>query len=100
MNNSILDAISATENGIVSKKLVSGNGGNISLFAFDTGQSLDKHSTPHKAFILAIEGEASFQKGSETILLKKDDLIILQESEEHSVEAKTSFKMLLVIIKP
>jgi len=100
MSDSIISAINVTENGIVSKKLMSGNGGNISLFAFDAGQSIDKHSTPSKALVMAIEGEATFQKGSETINLKKDDYLLLEENEEHSLEAKTSFKMLLVIIKP
>ena len=100
MSDSIISAIKVTENGIVSKKLMSDNGGNISLFAFDSGQSLEAHSTPHKAMVMAIEGEASFQKGTETIILKKDDYLILEENEEHSLEANTSFKMLLVIIKP
>ena len=100
MNDSITSAVRVTENGIVSKKLIGGNGGNVTLFAFDSGQSLDKHSTPRKALIMAIEGEASFQKGSETMILKKNDFLILEENEEHSVEAKTSFKMLLVMIKP
>ena len=99
MSDSIISAIRATENGIVSKKLLSANGGNVSLFAFDSGQSLEKHSTPHKAMIMAVEGEASFQKGTETITLKKDDFLIMEENEEHSLEAKTLFKMLLVMIK-
>jgi len=100
MSDSIISAVNVTENGIVSKKLMSGNGGNISLFSFDSGQSLEAHSTPHKAMVMAIEGEASFQKSTETIILKKDDYLVLEENEEHSLEAKTSFKMLLVIIKP
>jgi len=99
MRNSILLAINGTENGIVSKKLLNDNGGNVSLFAFDRGQSLEKHSTPHKALVMALDGEASFGKGTETIVLKKDDHLILQENEEHSLEAITAFKMLLVIIK-
>lgn len=99
MSDSITSAIRATENGIVSKKLMSGNGGNISLFAFDSGQSIDKHSTPNKAMVVVVEGEASFQKGDETFELKKDDYLILEENEEHALEAKTSFKMLLVMLK-
>jgi len=100
MKTSILSAITGTEDGIVSKKMISGNGGNVTLFAFDSGQSLEKHSTPHKALIMVLEGEATFAKGSEIVKLKKDDFLILLENEEHSLEAKTSIKILLVIIKP
>ena len=100
MNQSILSSIRITENGIVSKKLMHGNGGNVSVFAFDQGQSLDKHSTPNKALVLAMEGEAIFSKGNESYNLRKDDYLILEENEEHSLIAKSDFKMLLVILKP
>lgn len=99
MNSSIVSSISVTENGIVSKKLVGGEGGNVSLFSFDKGQSLDKHSTPRKALILALEGEADFYIGMKKMILQKDDFIQLKENEEHSLRAKTPFKMLLIMIK-
>ena len=100
MSSSIAESIMGTDNGIVSKKILNGNGGSVSLFAFDEGQTLDKHSTPNKAAILAIEGKARFEKGKEKIILNKDDYLILAENEEHALEAMTPFKMLLVIIKP
>ena len=99
MTTSILSAIKGTEHGIVSKKLLGSNGGNITLFAFDKGESLEKHSTPHKAMVLALEGEATFSIGNTTSKLKKDDFLTLAENEEHSLEATTEFKMLLIIIK-
>ena len=99
MNSSITTSIAGTENGIVSKKLLSGDGGNITLFAFDKGQSLDNHSTPRKAMILILEGQVDFNVGKEKKLLKKDDYILLQENEEHSLTARSPLKMLLIMIK-
>ena len=99
MNSSIINSIAGTENGIVSKKLLSGEGGNITLFAFDKGQSLDNHSTPRKAMILLLEGEMDFYLGTKKMLLKKDDYILMNENEEHSLLALTRLKMLLIMLK-
>ena len=99
MANSIVTEIRGTADGIVSKKLTGGSGGNVSLFAFDKGQIIEKHSTPNKALVVGLEGEAIFEKGTEKIELKKDSFVLLEENEVHALEAITSFKMLLVILK-
>ena len=69
------------------------------MFAFDKGQSLDKHSTPRKVLVLALEGEADFSIGKSKLKLKKDDHVLLEENQEHSLYAVSAFKMLLVMIK-
>ncbi|HEX9106729.1 MAG TPA: cupin domain-containing protein, partial [Longimicrobiales bacterium] len=52
------DAVAYQPGAIVSRKLASAPGGNITLFAFDAGEELSEHSTPHTALLQVLDGEA------------------------------------------
>ncbi len=98
-NNLLTDAIGNTENGIISKKILSGASGNVTLFSFDKEQSLTEHSTPHAVFLLALEGEADFSLGKESFTFSKGEFLILEPGEPHALHAITEFKMLMALMK-
>jgi quercetin dioxygenase-like cupin family protein len=43
---------------VVSRTILAGKGGNVTLFAFDAGQGLSEHSAPFDAVVQVLEGEA------------------------------------------
>ncbi len=99
VNKKIIDAIGSTENGIISKKILSGKSGNVTLFSFDSGQSLTEHTSPFQVFLQALEGESNFILSGENIKFKQGDFLIMQPNEPHALDAITPFKMLMVLIK-
>ncbi|MCF8378028.1 MAG: cupin domain-containing protein [Bacteroidales bacterium] len=87
-------------NGATVSKIVSKNtAGNITLFAFDKGQSLSKHTAPFDAFIQILDGEAKIIIDDKAHDLSEGEGIIMPANISHAVEASERFKMLLVMIK-
>jgi quercetin dioxygenase-like cupin family protein len=84
---------------IVSKTLLKGESGNLTLFSFDQGQGLSEHSAPFDASILILDGEGEITIGGKTHLLQKDEFIIMPANIPHAVKALKPFKMLLIMIK-
>lgn len=98
-NKSIVDAIGITDNGIISKKILSVDKGNVTLFSFDKNQSLNDHSTPYPVFLMALEGKANFEIGKDKFIFGQGEFLILEPNESHALEASTDFKMLMVLLK-
>lgn len=87
-------------NGATVSKIVSKNtAGNITLFAFDKGQSLSKHTAPFDAFIQILDGKAKIIIDDNAHDLSEGEGIIMPANISHAVEATERFKMLLVMIK-
>ena len=98
-NTLLTNAIEITDNGIISKKILSADNGNITLFSFDKKQSLNDHSTPYAVFLMALEGEASFEIGKDKFTFVQGEFLTLEPNESHAMEALTDFKMLMVLLK-
>jgi len=84
-------------NGIVSKRVLEKNAGNITLFAFDKGQKLSEHTAPFDAMVQVIEGEIVIN--GKPFLLHTGKSIIMPANIPHAVNALSKFKMLLTMIK-
>jgi quercetin dioxygenase-like cupin family protein len=85
---------------VVSKTLVDGSGGTVTLFAFDQGQSLSKHSAPFDAAVQAVEGELELEIGERTVRLKTGRLVVMPANVPHALKAVQKTKMLLTMLKP
>ena len=85
--------------GIVSKRVIQKNVGNVSLFAFDKEQRLSEHTAPFDALIQVLDGTGEILIDGESFLLKKGDSIIMPANIPHAVNAVEKFKMLLTMIK-
>ena len=107
MNNSITKSeninlaqnIEYSAGAIVSKTLLKGESGNLTLFSFDQDQGLSEHSAPFDASVLILDGEGEITIGGKANLLRKDEFIIMPANIPHAVKALKPFKMLLIMIK-
>lgn len=84
---------------IVSKNVLKKDTGNISLFAFDKGETLSTHTAPFDATVQVLDGKAKIIIGESQFYLNAGDSVIMPAGIPHSVEATEKFKMLLTMIK-
>jgi quercetin dioxygenase-like cupin family protein len=84
---------------IVSKTILKNEGGNITLFAFDKGQSLSEHTAPYDAMFYCIEGKFNVSIGNEQHVLTAGDVMILPSNIPHAVNAGEASKCMLTMIK-
>ncbi|MFZ4741491.1 MAG: cupin domain-containing protein [Bacteroidales bacterium] len=88
-----------SENGIVSKRVIEKKTGNVSLFAFDKGQSLSEHTAPFDAMVQVVEGTAQIIINKQAQTLNIGETIIMPANIPHAVYAIEKFKMVLTMIK-
>lgn len=85
--------------GIVSKRVMQKDKGNVSLFAFDKDQQLSEHSAPFDALIQVLDGKAKIMIDGKPYELTTSQSIIMPANIPHAVYAVEKFKMLLTMIK-
>ena len=85
--------------GIVSKRVLQKEKGNVSLFAFDKDQQLSEHSAPFDALIQVLDGKAKILIDGKPYELTTGQSIIMPANIPHAVYAVEKFKMLLTMIK-
>ncbi len=93
------ETVAYQEGSIVSRKLLSAAGGNVTAFAFDAGEELSEHTTPHSALITVLDGEATIRIASQTYTVRAGESLLLPPSRAHAVKAESRFKMLLTMLK-
>lgn len=74
-------------------------GGTITLFAFDEGQSLSEHTAPFDAVAHVLEGEAEITIAGVSRQVSAGEMVLMPAKQPHAVNARTRFKMLLVMIR-
>jgi quercetin dioxygenase-like cupin family protein len=95
----VVDLIAYQDGCVVSRQIVNAPTGSITLFAFDAGQDLSEHTTPHDALLQVLDGEALITIEGKRHDLKAGDMIVLPANRPHAVYASTRFKMLLTMIR-
>ncbi len=93
------DSISYQVDGIVSKKIIQKEKGNITLFAFDAGQKLSEHTAPFDALAQVMQGNAEIVIGGTPNLIKAGQSIVMPANIPHAVNANERFIMLLTMIR-
>ncbi len=91
--------VSYQSGSVVSKEIVKGKTGNVTLFAFDKGQGLSEHTAPFDASVYIVDGEAEVIISGEVFKPKTGELIIMPANKPHSLKAIERFKMMLVMIR-
>jgi quercetin dioxygenase-like cupin family protein len=95
----LAEMVSYQEGSVVSRQITKADAGNVTLFAFDTGQELSEHTAPFDALVHVLEGEAEVRVSGKPHQLKAGDAILMPANEPHAVKAGTKFKMLLTMIR-
>jgi len=92
-------SINYQTDGIVSKRIIQKEKGNITLFAFDAGQKLSEHTAPFDAMVQVMQGSAEIVIGGQPNQLIAGQSIIMPANIPHAVNAKERFIMLLTMIR-
>jgi len=93
------DSVSYQADGIVSKRIIQKEKGNITLFAFDAGQKLSEHTAPFDALVQVMQGSAEIVIGGKPNQLSAGQSIIMPANVPHAVNANERFIMLLTMIR-
>jgi quercetin dioxygenase-like cupin family protein len=84
---------------IVSREIVKGKTGTVTVFAFDAGQGLSEHTAPFDAMVQVLDGEAKITISGKAHKVQADQLIVMPANKPHALQATKRFKMMLVMIR-
>jgi quercetin dioxygenase-like cupin family protein len=84
---------------VVSREIVRGKTGSVTLFAFDKGQELSEHMAPFNALAHVLDGEAEIWISGKSNRVQAGEMIIMPANQPHALKAATRFKMMLVMIR-
>ena len=93
------ESIEYADGSVVSKTIIKNPAGNVTLFAFDSGEGLSEHSSPYQALVQLLDGKAEIVIGGAPYNLHAGQSIILPANIPHSLKANEKFKMMLTMIK-
>ena len=95
----LADLVTPTPHGIASRVLARTGGGNLTLFAFDAGETLSEHTTPFDALVMVLEGSLSLTIGGVKVAAAPGTIVRMPANVPHAVEAVTATRMLLIMLK-
>ena len=84
---------------IVSRVIVKGKSGNVTLFAFDAGQELSEHTAPFDALVMVLDGEAEVTIGGKGMQVRAGEVVLMPANVAHALRAVGRFKMMLTMIR-
>lgn len=84
---------------VVSRTIVKKSTGSVTLFAFDSGQTLSEHTSPFDAIVQILDGKGEFTIEGQPFHLSQGEILIMPADKPHSVAATERFKMLLTMIR-
>jgi quercetin dioxygenase-like cupin family protein len=94
-----VESIAYADGSVVSKIIVKKPTGNVTLFAFDKGEGLAEHSSPHDVLVQVLDGIAEITIDGTSHFVNSGHCIILPSNIPHSLKASEKFKMMLTMIK-
>ena len=71
----LIDLVDYQEGSVVSRTIIDKKTGTVTLFAFDEGQGLSKHTAPFDALVYLLDGEAEVFISGKAIRLKSIEKI-------------------------
>src|SRR6478735_6693630 len=90
-----LDAlVTPTAQGIASRVLARTAAGNITLFAFDTGEELSEHTAPFDALVLTLSGALVLTIGGKEVQAIPQSVVLMPANVPHAVRAIEPTRML------
>ena len=93
------DLVAYSGGAVVSKQIMKEKTGTVTVFAFDRGEGLSEHTAPFDALVHVLDGEASVRIGDVSHSVREGEFVIMPAGKPHALNARTPFKMLLVMIK-
>jgi len=91
--------ISPTSRGVASRSLAKTSGGNLTLFAFDSGQGLTEHTSPFEALVIVLEGTCALTIGGTRVRATPGAIVRMPAEVPHALEALEATRLLLVMLR-
>jgi quercetin dioxygenase-like cupin family protein len=91
--------VTPTDQGIASRVLAKATGGNLTLFAFDTGQGLTEHTSPFDALVMVLEGTLMLTVGGTPVQATPGTIVRMPADVPHALDAAEPARMLLVMLR-
>ena len=85
----LLEQIDYQVGSVVSRQVVKNDSGSVTLFAFDAGESLSEHSTPHDALVMVLDGEAEISLAGDSQAVGAGQAILQAKIDEWRERAAT-----------
>ena len=95
----LLGLVDYQQDAIVSRILVQGPGGSVTVFAFDQGQRLSEHTAPFDALVHVVDGTATVIIEGVAHRVAAGEAILMPAHKPHALEAPEPFKMVLTMIR-
>jgi quercetin dioxygenase-like cupin family protein len=95
----LADQVGYQDGAVVSKQLLKNESGSVTLFAFDAGEGLSEHTTPHDALVTVLDGRAEITVAGDTSTVATGEAILMPGGVPHAVFARERFVMSLVMLK-
>jgi quercetin dioxygenase-like cupin family protein len=93
------DLVAYQTGSVVSRIILKKTSGNVTVFAFDRGQSLSEHTAPFDALVHILDGAAEITVGGTVHDLRAGDMILMPANVPHALKANERFKMALTMIR-
>ncbi len=93
------DLLAYQDGAVVSRTIIDGPAGTVTLFAFDQGQGLSEHTAPFNALVYLLDGEADITIAGDTLRVRAGEMVIMPANKPHALRAAAPFKMMLVMIR-
>ncbi len=84
---------------VVSRELMKGKAGSVTVFAFDEGEGLSEHTAPFDAMVYMLEGSVEVTIDGEPMEVGEGEAVIMPAGHPHALRALSRFKMLLTLIR-
>ena len=91
--------VTPTAQGIASRVLARTAAGNITLFAFDTGEELSEHTAPFDALVLTLSGSLALTIGGREVHTTPQSMVLMPANVPHALRATEASRMLLIMLR-
>lgn len=95
----VVEIIEYVDDSVVIKTIIKKTTGNISAISVDTGEKLEKKTSPFDTYIQIIDGKAEIIIDDNSNILETGKSIIIPAHSSHTIKAKNRFKMISTVIK-
>ncbi len=95
----LADMVAYQPGSVVSRKVLGGKRGNVTLFAFAEGEGLTEHTSPYAALVVVLDGVARIRIGGAAHTVAAGEALTLPAGVPHALDADQPFKMMLVMIR-
>jgi quercetin dioxygenase-like cupin family protein len=92
--------VEVPQGGILSRVVADEGGVSLTLFAFDAGQSLSRHTAVRPAIVEVLEGEAEIDLGEDTHAARPGTWVLMPAGLPHAIRAIAPLKLALTLLPP